>query len=51
MAELVGVQKTLSPVLRAKALDNRLPAPILGDPCIFDGVLYQVTNETPEPMM
>lgn len=30
-AELVGVQKTLSPVLRAKALDNRLPAPILGD--------------------
>ena len=31
MAELVGVQKTLSPVLRAKALDNRLPSPILGD--------------------
>jgi methyltransferase (TIGR00027 family) len=30
--ELVGVQKTLSPVLKAKALDNRLPAPILGDP-------------------
>ncbi len=30
-AELVGVQKTLSPVLRAKALDNRLPDPILGD--------------------
>ncbi|MFI7134172.1 class I SAM-dependent methyltransferase [Nonomuraea sp. NPDC050153] len=29
--ELVGVQKTLSPVLRAKALDNRLPDPILGD--------------------
>jgi O-methyltransferase involved in polyketide biosynthesis len=29
---LVGVQKTLSPVLKAKALDNRLPAPILGDP-------------------
>jgi O-methyltransferase involved in polyketide biosynthesis len=29
--ELVGVQKTLSPVLKAKALDNRLPAPILGD--------------------
>jgi O-methyltransferase len=28
---LVGVQKTLSPVLRAKALDNRLPDPILGD--------------------
>jgi len=27
----VGVQKTLSPVLKAKALDNRLPAPILGD--------------------
>jgi len=26
------VQKTLSPVLKAKALDNRLPAPILGDP-------------------
>jgi O-methyltransferase involved in polyketide biosynthesis len=25
------VQKTLSPVLRAKALDNRLPDPILGD--------------------
>ncbi|WP_103962190.1 class I SAM-dependent methyltransferase [Nonomuraea solani] len=31
-AELIGVQKTLSPVLRAKALDNRLPDPILGDP-------------------
>lgn len=30
-SELVGVQKTLSPVLRAKALDNRLPDPILGD--------------------
>lgn len=30
--ELVGVQKTLSPVLKAKALDNRLPSPILGDP-------------------
>lgn len=30
-AELAGVQKTLSPVLRAKALDNRLPDPILGD--------------------
>ncbi|MFI5735837.1 class I SAM-dependent methyltransferase [Kribbella sp. NPDC051587] len=29
--ELVGAQKTLSPVLRAKALDNRLPDPILGD--------------------
>ncbi|HEY0692038.1 MAG TPA: class I SAM-dependent methyltransferase [Kribbella sp.] len=29
--ELVGVQKTLSPVLKAKALDNRLPDPILGD--------------------
>ncbi|MEU8377974.1 class I SAM-dependent methyltransferase [Streptosporangium sp. NPDC048865] len=29
--ELVGVQQTLSPVLRAKALDNRLPDPILGD--------------------
>jgi O-methyltransferase involved in polyketide biosynthesis len=29
--ELVGVQKTLSPVLKAKALDNRLPEPILGD--------------------
>jgi O-methyltransferase involved in polyketide biosynthesis len=29
--ELVGVQKTLSPVLKAKALANRLPAPILGD--------------------
>jgi O-methyltransferase len=29
--ELVGVQKTLRPVLRAKALDNRLPDPILGD--------------------
>ncbi|MEU0871470.1 class I SAM-dependent methyltransferase [Nocardia brasiliensis] len=29
--ELVGVQKTLSPVLRAKALDNLLPDPILGD--------------------
>jgi len=29
--ELVGVQKTLSPVLKAKALDNRLPVPILGD--------------------
>jgi methyltransferase (TIGR00027 family) len=31
VVELVGVQKTLSPVLKAKALDNRLPAPILGD--------------------
>jgi O-methyltransferase len=30
-AGLVGAQKTLSPVLRAKALDNRLPDPILGD--------------------
>jgi O-methyltransferase len=30
-AELVGVQKTLTPVLKAKALDNRLPDPILGD--------------------
>ncbi len=30
-AELAGVQKTLSPVLKAKALDNRLPDPILGD--------------------
>lgn len=30
--ELAGVQKTLSPVLKAKALDNRLPDPILGDP-------------------
>lgn len=29
--ELVGAQKTLSPVLKAKALDNRLPDPILGD--------------------
>ncbi len=29
--KLVGVQKTLSPVLKAKALDNRLPVPILGD--------------------
>jgi O-methyltransferase len=29
--ELTGVQKTLSPVLKAKALDNRLPVPILGD--------------------
>jgi O-methyltransferase involved in polyketide biosynthesis len=29
--ELVGVQKILSPVLKAKALDNRLPVPILGD--------------------
>lgn len=28
---LVGAQKTLSPVLRAKALDNRLPDPVLGD--------------------
>jgi len=28
---LVGVQQTLSPVLKAKALDNRLPDPILGD--------------------
>jgi O-methyltransferase len=28
---LVGVQKTLSPVLKAKALDNRLPDPLLGD--------------------
>ncbi|MEV1241502.1 class I SAM-dependent methyltransferase [Nonomuraea sp. NPDC049750] len=31
--ELVGVQKTLSPVLKAKALDNRLSDPILGDEC------------------
>ncbi|HZX01485.1 class I SAM-dependent methyltransferase [Kribbella sp.] len=30
-SELVGVQKTLTPVLKAKALDNRLPDPILGD--------------------
>ncbi|MCK2221852.1 class I SAM-dependent methyltransferase [Actinomadura sp. ATCC 31491] len=29
--ELVGVQQTLNPVLKAKALDNRLPDPILGD--------------------
>ena len=29
--ELIGVQKTLSPVLKAKALDNRLPDPILAD--------------------
>ncbi len=29
--ELVGVQKTAGPVLEAKALDNRLPDPILGD--------------------
>ena len=28
---LVGVQKTAKPVLAAKALDNRLPDPILGD--------------------
>lgn len=28
---LIGVQRTLSPVLKAKALDNRLPDPILGD--------------------
>ncbi|WP_063060066.1 class I SAM-dependent methyltransferase [Nocardia sienata] len=28
---LVGVQKTARPVLAAKALDNRLPDPILGD--------------------
>ncbi|GAA4201804.1 class I SAM-dependent methyltransferase [Actinocatenispora rupis] len=28
---LVGVQKTLAPVLKTKALDNRLPDPILGD--------------------
>lgn len=30
-SEPVGVQKTLSLVLKAKALDNRLPEPILGD--------------------
>ncbi len=30
-AGLVGAQKTASPVLRAKALDNRLSDPILGD--------------------
>jgi O-methyltransferase involved in polyketide biosynthesis len=30
-AGLAGVQKTLTPVLKAKALDNRLPDPILGD--------------------
>ncbi|WP_427892484.1 class I SAM-dependent methyltransferase [Kribbella sp. GL6] len=29
--DLVGVQQTLTPVLKAKALDNRLPDPILGD--------------------
>ncbi|QVQ52294.1 class I SAM-dependent methyltransferase [Spiractinospora alimapuensis] len=29
--ELLGVQQTLSPVLKAKALDCRLPDPILGD--------------------
>jgi hypothetical protein len=29
--ELVGVQKTLTPVLKAKALDNRLPDPVLGE--------------------
>ncbi|WP_067679233.1 class I SAM-dependent methyltransferase [Nocardia miyunensis] len=29
--ELVGAQQTLSPVLKAKALDNLLPDPILGD--------------------
>ncbi|PSK88972.1 O-methyltransferase [Murinocardiopsis flavida] len=29
--ELLGVQQTLSPVLQAKALDNRLNDPILGD--------------------
>ncbi|MBB5915666.1 O-methyltransferase [Nocardia transvalensis] len=29
--ELAGVQQTASPVLKAKALDNRLPDPILGD--------------------
>ncbi|WP_019926117.1 class I SAM-dependent methyltransferase [Nocardia sp. BMG111209] len=29
--ELVGVQQTAAPVLRAKALDNLLPDPILGD--------------------
>ncbi|MBF6171946.1 class I SAM-dependent methyltransferase [Nocardia blacklockiae] len=28
---LVGVQQTANPVLKAKALDNRLPEPILGD--------------------
>jgi O-methyltransferase involved in polyketide biosynthesis len=28
---LAGVQQTLTPVLKAKALDNRLPVPILGD--------------------
>ncbi|GAA1565347.1 MULTISPECIES: class I SAM-dependent methyltransferase [Kribbella] len=30
-SDLVGVQQTLTPVLKAKALDNRLPDPILGD--------------------
>ena len=29
--ELVGVQKTLTRVLKAKALDSRLPDPLLGD--------------------
>ncbi|MEW2359908.1 class I SAM-dependent methyltransferase [Spirillospora sp. NPDC029432] len=29
--ELAGAQKTLGPVLKAKALDNRLPDPILAD--------------------
>ncbi|UBU08718.1 class I SAM-dependent methyltransferase [Nonomuraea gerenzanensis] len=30
-SDLVGAQQTLTPVLKAKALDNRLPHPILGD--------------------
>lgn len=30
-SELTGVEKTLTPVLKAKALDNRLPDPVLGD--------------------
>ncbi|HWD80317.1 MAG TPA: class I SAM-dependent methyltransferase [Kribbella sp.] len=30
-SELTGVAKTLTPVLKAKALDNRLPDPVLGD--------------------
>ncbi|MGZ0153179.1 class I SAM-dependent methyltransferase [Kribbella sp. WER1] len=30
-SDLTGVQQTLTPVLKAKALDNRLPDPVLGD--------------------
>lgn len=41
---LEGVQKTLSPVLKAKALDNRLPEPILGD-ALAESAMRQLDPE------